>query len=444
MMQSTMILTLPLLSLVAISSAFFIGFQPPFHRVRSINEGTTTSQYLIISALEQLPSSTTNMSVSWLDDDIMDSDEKSILHEAGCNEEFEWQTVPLYPLPAVYLPTGESVNYTLNNVEQRNIQMALDLGSNMTAVPGCFCAVLRAVDTGRIASVGTLMRIREQRVERNKAAANAGISIRRVILTCTAESLVRIRHIVNPEALSSLSYKLQNPSVYAKASVAKLPCDDDGALDIINASLVSHLQNNLTRDFNSIRDLLLDPTKNMFSCFRRSMMTEKDELSDYFTPIVSPLDFGPRSFWDQAAQWQVFCNTFQEDQRLNFVSQRNEMLVHFAMQKPGPLKLPVDVSSLDPQDRQSLEEWEMAVQREWAEQLQCLHPVIPFQCLIQHSDSYIDRLQWLATLVHQAVTFLSSSDQHVMLATKRPQAGAVEPSEALGQLRGAWFDDDMW
>ena len=35
--------------------------------------------------------------------------------------------VPLYPMPAVYLPTGQGTNYTLNNVEPRNLQMALDL-----------------------------------------------------------------------------------------------------------------------------------------------------------------------------------------------------------------------------------------------------------------------------------------------------------------------------
>ena len=96
-----------------------------FHR-HSVNRWRLASLFRLhahslITAMEALAEerSVTDLAyrdLQWFDpstqrDDIPTDDRISI-------------TMPLYPLPAVYLPTT-AVNHTLNNVEPRNIQMAL-------------------------------------------------------------------------------------------------------------------------------------------------------------------------------------------------------------------------------------------------------------------------------------------------------------------------------
>ena len=80
--------------------------------------------------------------------------------------------LPIYPLPAVYLPSTSF--QTLNNVQTKNIRMAKDLKAgkwnlslnevdedygNIQTDGGYFVASLRAQDTGRIAMIGSLMQV---------------------------------------------------------------------------------------------------------------------------------------------------------------------------------------------------------------------------------------------------------------------------------------------
>ncbi len=154
-------------------------FQPPTRMIRHRASSTLYYAFSLTSALEScigdkdiLPwiNTTDNTDV---DDDIDSS---------------HCRTVPLYPLAACYLPTGQ---HQLRNIEPRNLKMANDLG-----IGGRFCVVCSAVDTGRIAAVGTMFRILHMDPQTDPVSGQ----LLRILLTCEAEDLVNIRAIQNPKA----------------------------------------------------------------------------------------------------------------------------------------------------------------------------------------------------------------------------------------------------
>ena len=124
----------------------------------------------------------------------------------------------MYPLTAVHLP---GVNYTLNNVEPRNLQMALDLSSTTTN-NHLFCVVLRAMDTGRIARVGTLMQVLDTEPQYGPEE-----QLIRVIVTCTALQAVKVETIPNGQQAEDPVEKLKKSRVYLKATVSAMECEND-------------------------------------------------------------------------------------------------------------------------------------------------------------------------------------------------------------------------
>ena len=169
--------------------------------------------------------------------------------------------VPLYPLSEVYVPSSSTSSqgegddatsntntnhyYTLNNIEPKNIQMALDLISQIKESDDSddriFCVVLYAIDTGNIANVGTLLRIVDYDIQYNDY--NDKSKITKVQLTCetvvnTSRSnsisdddnesheydhehdvgLVQIVSIENPSAASKIQ-RLKRSTEYLRAKV---------------------------------------------------------------------------------------------------------------------------------------------------------------------------------------------------------------------------------
>eukprot|EP00536_Pseudo-nitzschia_multiseries_P015180 jgi/Psemu1/311813/fgenesh1_kg.833_\ len=114
--------------------------------------------------------------LSWLDLEDSNSNgsndsEEQVDRGDDCQESDEANNVaslPLYPINDVYLPSA--VNHTLYNVEPQNIQMALNLLSEQKQDSARFCVVLRARDTGRIASVANVLRIVDSDVQRIPSA----------------------------------------------------------------------------------------------------------------------------------------------------------------------------------------------------------------------------------------------------------------------------------
>ena len=337
--------------------------------------------------------------------------------------------VPLYPLPAVYLPVGSAgssgapVNFTLNNVEPRNIQMAFDLQLNRTVDP-LFCVVLRTIDTGRVASTGTLLRILDH--ERHVVEG----SIRRIKLTCRVESLVDVVSIDNPSALD-MPYRLQHPREYLTALVRMKDDESDGNDDDSTSYLCKEVASNI----KYVCDLLVGQGE-------RFGLTAQvvDDLSRSSLNSGTPSNLSSSAFWHAAYQWQVLCNTFEESSRLRFVSRRNEMLVAAAIRKGGPLQLPVQLSSLDKNDRRSIEQLESTSQQEWMGL--GMDPTLSFQKLI-HESSHAARLLWFSQMVSRARHQLARVPKLTDKSNTRELPGRSSVSSPQYR-KGAWFDDDRW
>lgn len=174
--------------------------------------------------------------------------------------------LPLYPLPAVYLPNTEPSNSCLlRNTERRNVQMALDCG-----VGGEFCVVLRAIDTGRIATIGTVLRVVHLDVQRTRGSTqhrqvnattpaetqattdNNIEDIQRILVTCRPVSTVHILHIENPQA-ASLEHRLRHPDEYLWASV-RVRAEED----VENTIVVQSLCDQIEQDYKTVRELYLE------------------------------------------------------------------------------------------------------------------------------------------------------------------------------------------
>jgi len=123
--------------------------------------------------------------------------------------------LPLYPVSSVHLPS--SAIHTFNNVEQKNIKMALDLKAGRWHIPtfstrtttndsqkfnkslssssssagGYFVATLRAEDTHRIATTGTLMKVLSIKEE----YSYNGKDLIRIVVQTQARGIVYIQGV---------------------------------------------------------------------------------------------------------------------------------------------------------------------------------------------------------------------------------------------------------
>ena len=122
--------------------------------------------------------------------------------------------VPIYPIPAVYLPYG---NHTLHNTEPRNLKMALDL--NETTSNKLFCVTLSAADTGRIATTGTLLQATELE-PRYEYDDQGNTNLKRITVYCQSMGIVEICSVTDPVTLEQ---KVLRSSNYITGRVRRRP-----------------------------------------------------------------------------------------------------------------------------------------------------------------------------------------------------------------------------
>ena len=323
--------------------------------------------------------------------------------------------MPIYPLSATYLPTG---NHTLRNTEPRNIKMAQDLKEG-----GRFCVVLSAMDTGRIATVGTVFRILTMNPE------YAGDKLKRIVLTCQAEETVDIVEIENPEAASWES-RLRRSSEYL---VAKIRPKKRNSEKPVESKLVQEIVN----DYMVVRDLYRNGIgTNELPPFSREKMSES-------LPILKEDDFAStEASWKAAQEWQTICYTVREGRKIALVSDRNELMVSAALRKGGALKLPVHMEDLEPEDRKEVQALEVHSQDNWKN----LHldPCIDFQVLLA-LDMHADRVEHLGVMIKRERLRLEQVAEETR-TEMNPPAGTCDTDEEPVEppRKGAWFDDDCW
>lgn len=322
-------------------------------------------------------------------------------------EQDDGEIMPLYPLGATYLPS--KTNHTLNNVELKNIQMAQDLKEG-----GRFCVTLKASDSGRLASVGTVMRILELEPHERDG------TVKRIIVKCCAEELVDICSIVNPEA-ADRTRALKHPKEYLKARVRKREVHVEPYTSIqcdVTASKI-------VDDYHYVRFAYLDGVG-----ARELPPFALEHLSQALPPFTAEDLSTDLGFWQAALVWQTLCYTVREGRQMTLSADRNELMVAAASKKGGPLKLPIHVEDLSPSDRFQLQELERQAQSDFL--VMRLDPCLDFQVLLA-MNSFKDRLDFLSQLISRE--------------RRRLEEAALEPvledtvDEQLQRNRtGAWFE----
>ena len=318
--------------------------------------------------------------------------------------------MPLYPIGATYLPS--KTTHFLNNMEPRNVQMALDL--SRLPMDRKFCVVLSAADTGRIASVGTIMSIVDidvQRVEKDM--------IRKIRVTCRPEATVDIMGIINPQA-ASWENRIKKSPEYLKAKV-RYRNDMSGKEEALVTSILE--------DYNAIRDLYLSGTGTQ-NLPPFAIKTLKDALSEW---TESNFDDDTK-FWTSLEQWQTLCNTVRENQQMSLSTDRNEIMVAAACAKGGPLKLPIHEEDLPPDVRRQLQDMEVQAQQGFMDM--GMDPCLDFQVLLS-LPSYSAKLQFLSTMISRERQRLENLQREGSLA-------AISPEIPSQPKKGAWFDDSAW
>jgi hypothetical protein len=384
-----------------------------------------------------------------VDDDgrmLIDWLNPSVLHTVSlCTDQVNSEdciTVPLYPLSSIaYLP-DRTANCTLRNTEPRNVQMALDLQQRPSA-ERMFCTVLRAVDTGCIASVGTLMLVNT--VEPEMAPSASRLSdppelqrIQRILVTCVPVATVRIVALENPLA-STLEYRLQHPTEYLRAVVCQRWDHSSVATTADNVDCtvtVDATYRAIEDDYTVIRMFYMNGVG-----IEGLPPFAVAQLSDTLRPISAFRLDDASDFWRFATLWQTLCETVREGHNQMLMANRNELFVEAAIRKGGPLQLPVHVEDLQLSDRRRVQALELEAQQAWRDVQ--LDPCLDFQVLLSLS-TLPARLRYLSMMIRRErcrVTTIASSFSK-SASFERSQETA-KPTHRQPP-RGAWFDDRLW
>lgn len=325
---------------VKYSSFSFPAPPPPHHHRRQIN--TIINDRKSFSKLDS-GASDLSTAYEWLADekelDLEWLNPASVIDNQSCDEYNDdtgyhhIQCMPLYPLEACYIPVLidkdkeniDEIDYVfLRNVEPRNVKMALDMIEEMKEkVSAKFCAVLKAVDTGCIATVGTILEI----VDFDEQFLWDGKTIARIVLKCIPVERVKILKVLNPNAWSRENRLLQLDE-YLKANVALFKNDLESTQfhdDDVSCILMEYEAVKNIYETNDIVTKSFPP----FAIEAISNLPQMNIITD------------EKSFWNAARVWQLLCFTIKEANRVNLQSIIDEKTISAAIQKGGPLNLPI-------------------------------------------------------------------------------------------------------
>jgi hypothetical protein len=366
-------------------------------------------------------------------------------------DDYPCLTLPLYPLSATYLP-AMGVNHTLNNVQPKNICMALDLAATTAATAsatasasvsttdGRFCVALNTIDTGKIATVGVIMRVLQIEPQERDG------TVVRVRVTCRCEDIVKILRVENPDA-ASLENRIRRSDDYLMARVQPHHSGSSSPVSLESSSTTattssttnredggdSGITQKLVDDYNAVRQMYLDGTgKNDLPPFALATLTTDLPALSLSSSSSTSLLTDSALFWQTAQMWQTLCYTVREGRQMRLSVDRNEIMIAAAMKKGGPLKLPVHVEDLGPVDRRQLEEMEVEAQREWV--ALGMDPCLDFQVLLTLEEA-ADRVAFLGRIIHRERLRLEE-------VARQPALTVEKKTEPEPQRKGAWFDDD--
>lgn len=259
-------------------------------------------------------------------------------------------------------PDATIVNHTLNNVEPQNVKMALDLLSEAPENRR-FCVVLRAMDTGRIASIGTILRIVDADIQKN-----FGDEILRIRLTCQSEGLAEITEVENGNGWREK--RLLRSDEYLRARLRPLDTTESDKNDWQDAYRA------ITKDLRTIK-LIYHLQLGSEDYPPDTLLRLGNEIRDF--PEL-PAGSGDALLWELSQEWQSVCMTLRQGRQALLATERNEKMVEAACAYGGPLKLPIHMEDLDPKSRLLVQELDQDFQYEHEES--GMDPILDFQVLI--------------------------------------------------------------
>jgi hypothetical protein len=372
----------------------------------SAHQLTTALEYLWEERISNSDSNDDYQYISWLD--IADTNTTTTT-----TSDDTMLRLPLYPLSEVYLPSN-NVNHTLNNVEPQNIQMALDIisgSSSSSSLPPRFCAVLRSIDTGRVAKIGNILRIINSEKQKNFGGISGGDdddddddddynAIARICLTCQSEGLVEIIQIENGSGWKE--NRLRRSKEYLWAQVKPLvENDDDDENDEENEGNNVDRQSwkdvyiTMREDFRIIK--LMYQLELGADEFPLGMMLRLGDAIQEFPELDEITSTTPSCIlWNFAQEWQSVCMTHKTGIQALLAAERNDRMVAAASAKGGPLMLPIHMEDLDPDSRWKIQQLDKEAQ-DMHEQ-SGMDPILDFQVLLGLPTT-IQRFEFLAQLV---------------------------------------------
>ncbi|MGK3740272.1 MAG: hypothetical protein ACI90V_007122 [Bacillariaceae sp.] len=372
----------------------------------SAHQLTTALEYLWEERISNSDSNDDYQYISWLD--IADTNTTTTT-----TSDDAMLRLPLYPLSEVYLPSN-NVNHTLNNVEPQNIQMALDIisgSSSSSSLPPRFCAVLRSIDTGRVAKIGNILRIINSEKQKNFGGISGGDdddddddddynAIARICLTCQSEGLVEIIQIENGSGWKE--NRLRRSKEYLWAQVKPLvENDDDDENDEENEGNNVDRQSwkdvyiTMREDFRIIK--LMYQLELGADEFPPGMMLRLGDAIQEFPELDEITSTTPSCIlWNFAQEWQSVCMTHKTGIQALLAAERNDRMVAAASAKGGPLMLPIHMEDLDPDSRWKIQQLDKEAQ-DMHEQ-SGMDPILDFQVLLGLPTT-IQRFEFLAQLV---------------------------------------------
>ena len=249
-----------------------------------------------------------------------------------------------------------------------------------------FCASLRARDTNRVASVGTIMQLLDtddRSIVGAKTWPGDELTLNRVVAKCRAVGVAEI------------------------LSIEKYDYGEDDYLiayvRIYNGEATT--QNERSNEFDSIAQQIIDDYQKVRSIYINSQSLASNELPKFARNAVQTLPtfdntivHNEMKFWMLVETWQMLCNTIRQSRRSRLQAIVNELSVAAAMQAKGPLELPVKRKSLPLDVQKQLDDLEQNASRDYLEL--GMEPVLDFQEIIS-MKRHIDRVMKLASMIQR-------------------------------------------
>jgi len=270
---------------------------------------------------------------------------------------------------------------------------------------GYFVVTLRAQDTNRIATIGTLMRVIH--TEDNYSLGNRQ-TLSRIVVKCQAVGIVEVQGVET--GLSEEDYSIghvtfleigdelreRSNNQYDRYGTCTQDVVVNGAAPNGTIQPTNKVYQPTAIDTTPVvledsiiklivRSMYLHPTNGIAS--RELPIWAQDILVDNLPPFT-PEDFTSRTkFWNVVECWQMLCNTVREARRSDLQTDLNELMIKAACEKGGPLTLPVKREGLPVDVQATL----VRMEREANDDFLSLgmDPCLDFQALLGMSSSLL-------------------------------------------------------